>query len=92
MDMTAFLDELTYRVLASADSGNDARARLAIITHWATEQDARLAAGRRTLRLDSDCLVAEALAEPCSCGLENYFGPCAEPAGAGPKLATASAA
>ncbi len=76
MDMAAFLDELTYRVLASADSGRDARARLAIITHWATEQDARLAAGKRSLRLDSAQLVAEALAEPCSCGPENYFGPC----------------
>ena len=63
MDMTAFLDELTYRVLASADNGKDARSRLAIIGHWATEQDARLAAGRRTLRLDSGRLVEEALAD-----------------------------
>ena len=63
MDMTAFLDELTYRVLASADNGKDARSRLAIIAHWATEQDARLAAGRRTLRLDSGRLVEEALAD-----------------------------
>ena len=62
MDMTAFLDELTYRVLASADNGRDARSRLAIIAHWATEQDARLATGRRTLRLDSGRLVEEALA------------------------------
>lgn len=61
MDMTALLDELTYRVLASADSGNDARARLAVIMHWAAEQDGRLAAGRRTLRLDSAQMVAEAL-------------------------------
>ena len=63
MDMTAFLDELTYRVLASADNAKDARSRLAIIAHWATEQDARLAAGRRTLRLDSGRLVEEALAD-----------------------------
>ena len=76
MDLTALLDELTYRVLASADSGADARARLAVITHWAAEQDARLAAGRRTLRLDSAQMVAEALARPCNCGPENYFGPC----------------
>lgn len=63
MDMTALLDDLTYRVLASADNGKDARSRLAIIAHWATEQDARLAAGRRTLRLDSRRLVEEALAD-----------------------------
>ena len=76
MDIAAFLDELTYRVLASADSGNDARARLAVIMHWAAEQDARLAARRRTLRLDSAQMVAEALSGPCNCGPENYFGPC----------------
>ena len=76
MDMAALLDELTYRVLASADSGNDARARLAVIMHWAAEQDGRLAAGRRTLRLDSAQMVAEALRPPCTCGPENYFGPC----------------
>ena len=76
MDMTEFLDELTYRVLASADSGKDARTRLAVIMHWAAEQDARLAAGRRTLRLDSAQMVAEALRPPCDCGPENYFGPC----------------
>jgi hypothetical protein len=63
MDMSAFLDELTYRVLASAANGKDARSRLAIIAHWASEQDARLAAGRRTLRLDSARLVDEAMAE-----------------------------
>lgn len=70
MDMTAFLDELTYRVLASADNGKDARSRLAIIAHWATEQDARLAAGRRTLRLDSGRLVEEALADSAQGGSE----------------------
>ena len=78
MDMAAFLDELTYRVLASADSGTDARARLAVILHWAAEQDARLAAGKRTLRLDSAQMVGEALRPPCNCGPENYFGPCPE--------------
>jgi hypothetical protein len=62
MDMSAFLDELTYRVLASAVNGKDARTRLAIIAHWASEQDARLAARRRTLRLDSARLVNEAMA------------------------------
>lgn len=82
MDMTALLDELTYRILASADSGRDARARLAVIAHWAAEQDARLAAGRRTLRLDSAQMVAEALRPPCNCGPENCFGPCPAPAGA----------
>ena len=76
MDMTALLDELTYRVLADAKNGKDARARLAVISHWASEQDARLAAGKRTLRLDSAELVAEALAEPCRCGPETYFGDC----------------
>jgi hypothetical protein len=63
MDLSALLDELTYRVLASADDGRDARARLAVIAHWAAEQDARLVAGNRTLRLDSAQLVAEALSE-----------------------------
>jgi hypothetical protein len=76
MDMAAFLDELTYRVLASADSGNDAGALLAVVMYWAAEQDARLEAGRRTLRLDSTQMVAEALRPPCNCGPENYFGPC----------------
>jgi hypothetical protein len=78
LDMTAFLDELTYRLLASAESGNDARTRLAVIMHWAAEQDARLAARRRTLRLDSAQMVAEALSPACNCGPENYFGPCPE--------------
>lgn len=63
MDMSAILDELTYRVLASAANGKDARSRLAIIAHRASEQDARLAARRRTLRLDSARVVDEAMAE-----------------------------
>lgn len=50
-------------MLASAANGKDARTRLAIIAHWASEQDARLAARRRTLRLDSARLVNEAMAE-----------------------------
>ena len=82
MDMTAFLDELTYRVLPSANSAHDARTRLGVIMHWAAEQDARLAARRRTLRLDSAELVAEALRPPCNCGPDNYFGPCPEARGA----------
>ena len=61
MDMTALIDELTYRVLGEAKNGADARQRLAIIAHWASEQDARLAARRRTLRIDSAEMVAEAL-------------------------------
>ena len=90
MDMTALLDELTYRVLGEAKNGADARQRLAIITHWADEQDARLAAGKRTLRLDSAEMVAEALnPQQCDCGPENYFGPCAHSTS---QLATATAA
>ncbi len=76
MDMIELLDELTYRVLASAENGAIARARLAVIAHWAAEQDERLAAGKRTLRIDSGRLVAEALSPPCGCGPDNYFGPC----------------
>ena len=90
MDMTALLDELTYRVLGGAKNGADARRRLAIITHWADEQDARLAAGKRTLRLDSAEMVAEAInPQQCDCGPDNYLGPCA---GSTSEPATATAA
>ncbi len=61
MDMVTELEELTYRLLASAANGREARQRAAIVAHWANEQSARLARGRK-LRLDNDRLVDEALA------------------------------
>ncbi|HET7488811.1 MAG TPA: hypothetical protein VFJ85_12855 [Acidimicrobiales bacterium] len=61
MDMAEQLDELTYHLLAGATSAAEARRRLAVIAHWAAEQDARLAR-RRALRLDHEAVVAEALA------------------------------
>ncbi len=61
MDMATELDELTYRLLASAANGTEARQRAAIVAHWATEQSARLAA-RKKLRIDNERLVEEALA------------------------------
>jgi hypothetical protein len=60
VDMAAELDELTYRLLASAADGREARQRAAIVAHWANEQSLRLAAGRK-LRIDNDRLVDEAL-------------------------------
>ncbi|MFN2503028.1 MAG: hypothetical protein ABR540_02140 [Acidimicrobiales bacterium] len=62
MDMAAVLEDLTYRLLASARNGTEARQRAAIVAHWAQEQGARLAAGKRLLRVDNEQLVAEALA------------------------------
>ncbi len=48
---------------------------MAVIMPWAAEQDARLEAGKRTLRLDSAQMVAEALRCPCNRGPENYLRP-----------------
>ena len=61
MDMADLLDELTYRLLANADSRAQARDRAAILAHWAQQQAARLATGRG-LRVDHTAVVAEALA------------------------------
>ncbi len=61
MDMASELDQLTYRLLASAANGREARERAAIVGHWASEQSARLAS-RRKLRIDNQRLVDEALA------------------------------
>jgi hypothetical protein len=63
MDMAEQLDDMTYRLLASAASRTEALQRVAIMGHWAEEQAARLQAGR-TLRLDHDQMVSEALASP----------------------------
>ena len=60
MDMATELDELTYRLLASATNGREARERAAIVDHWANEQSLRLAGGRK-LRIDNHRLVEEAL-------------------------------
>lgn len=61
MDMAEQLDDMTYRLLASAASRTEALQRVAIMGHWAEEQAARLQVGR-ALRLDHDQMVSEALA------------------------------
>ncbi len=61
MDMADLLDELTYRLLANADSRAQARDRAAILGHWAQQQAARLNTSRG-LRVDHAAVVAEALA------------------------------
>lgn len=63
MDMAEQLDEITYRLLASAASRTEALQRVAIVGHWAEQQAARLQAGH-SLRLDHDQVVSEALASP----------------------------
>jgi hypothetical protein len=63
MDMTEELDEITYHLLADADSRHQALQRIAIVAHWANEQAARLEAGR-PLRLDHATVVAEAITRP----------------------------
>lgn len=61
MNMAQLLDDITYRLLATASDAGEARQRLAIVSHWAQEQDTRLAADR-PLRVDHERVVAEALA------------------------------
>lgn len=61
MDMAEQLDEITYRLVATATSRDEALRRLAVVGHWAREQSERLAAGR-PVRVDHDQVVAEALA------------------------------
>ena len=61
MDMAEQLDEMTYRLVASAASRTEALQQVAIVGHWAQQQAARLQAGR-SLRLDHDQMVSEALA------------------------------
>ncbi len=63
MDMTEQLDEITYHLLAGADSRHQALQRVAIVVHWANEQAARLEAGQ-PLRLDHATVVAEAITRP----------------------------
>ncbi len=60
MDMVEHLDEITYHLLAGADSRHQALQRVAVVAHWAEEQTECLRAGR-PLRLDLDAVVAEAL-------------------------------
>lgn len=43
MNMAQLLDDITYRLLATASDAGEARQRLAIVSHWAQEQDTRLA-------------------------------------------------
>lgn len=74
MDMADLLDELTYRLLANADTRAQARNRAAILGHWAHQQAARLATGRG-LRVDHTTVVAEALAPTAHCA-----GPADQPA------------
>ena len=66
LDMADLLDELTYRLLANADTRAQARDRAAILGHWAHQQAARLATGRG-LRVDHAAVVAEALAPMAHC-------------------------
>lgn len=66
MDMADLLDELTYRLLANADSRAQARDRAAILGHWAQQQAARLNTGRG-LRVDHAAVVAEALGPTAHC-------------------------
>ena len=61
MDMAEQLDEITYRLVATATSRNEALRRLAIVGHWAREQNERLTTGR-PVRVDHDQVVAEAVA------------------------------
>ncbi len=60
MDMADMLDEITYRLVATAGSAAEARQRVAIVGHWAREQEARLARGRQ-VRVDHHRVVAEAV-------------------------------
>ena len=53
MEITELLMELNYRVLAEARDGMEARQRLAVVAHWASEKQARLAAGNRAPRLET---------------------------------------
>jgi hypothetical protein len=68
MDMVAWLDEMTYRLLVCAENGAQAEEHLAIIRRWVDAQGVRLQQGR-PLRADHEQIVAEALAEhECTCG------------------------
>jgi hypothetical protein len=62
MDMVEELDEITYHLLATADTRAEALQRVAVVAHWAKEQTRRLRAGR-PLRLDHEAVVTEALVE-----------------------------
>lgn len=60
MDMTAWLDEMTYRLLVCANDGTEAEERLAIVARWTEAQGERLQRGE-DLCIDHKRLVAEAL-------------------------------
>jgi hypothetical protein len=62
MDMAAWLDEMTYRLLACAENGTQAGERLAIIRYWAYTQGAQLQGGG-PLRAAHQGMVDEALAQ-----------------------------
>ena len=71
MDMAAWLDEMTYRLLACADDGDQAEERLAIVGHWAHTQRAQLQQGQQ-LRADHERMVDETLAQhERTCGLRD---------------------
>ena len=61
MDMANELDDITYRLLATAADATEARRRVAIVRHWADQQAERLAQGR-PIRVDHAQVVSEALA------------------------------
>ena len=60
MDMTAWLDEMTYRLLVCAEDQADAEERLAIVSRWTEVQAQRLQRGEDVCA-DHERLVAEAL-------------------------------
>ncbi len=60
MDMTAWLDEMTYRLLVCAHAGTEARERLAVVARW-TEVQAERLRQEKDLCVDHERLVAEAL-------------------------------
>ena len=60
MDMAAWLDEMTYRLLVRAEGQPDAEERLAVVARWAEVQAERLGQGE-DLNVDHESLVAEAL-------------------------------
>ncbi len=60
MDMAAWLDEMTYRLLVCAEDEAEAAGRLAIVARWTEAQAEQLRRGE-SLRADHERLVAEAL-------------------------------
>ncbi len=62
MDMTAWLNEMTYRLLVCAHDGIEARQHLAIVARWTEVQTEQLRQDK-DLCVDHERLVAEALVD-----------------------------